>query len=322
TATAIESFQPELLIAKDYYPFGMEMSGRYGGTGGTEPLDEYRYGFQGQEKDDEITGQTGSHLNFKYRMYDARIGRFFAIDPLAAKYAYNSTYAFSENRVIDGVELEGLEWFSLDGVVDPNTGERGVILTVSNVNASDWRVDYNKQTISRLPGHFGIKQVQDEWGGAYINDGNLIMTDVNGDTYSAYKFREVRPGFYSNDGFSSLIPIGDEGVVMEGTLNVELYTFSKDDQSTPPKSLEQHIINIPTSSTDVHVVVSCSNGGSIPNDFSITDTNTGDILWENDGSSDDFYIPSGGQIQVNIYGDPNEEEDTFSIDISVEFTEP
>jgi len=110
TATAIESFQPELLLAKDYYPFGMEMSGRYGGDNGTEPDDEYRYGFQNQEKDDEWTGQTGSHLNYKYRMYDSRTGRFFAIDPLAAQYPYNSTYAFSENRVIDGVELEGLEW--------------------------------------------------------------------------------------------------------------------------------------------------------------------------------------------------------------------
>ncbi len=32
------------------------------------------------------------------------------IDPLAEKYTYNSPYAFSENRVIDGRELEGLEW--------------------------------------------------------------------------------------------------------------------------------------------------------------------------------------------------------------------
>ena len=34
---------------------------------------------------------------------------FFATDPLEKKYPWNSPYAFSENRVIDGVELEGLE---------------------------------------------------------------------------------------------------------------------------------------------------------------------------------------------------------------------
>jgi hypothetical protein len=31
------------------------------------------------------------------------------VDPLASDYPWNSTYAFSENRIVDGVELEGLE---------------------------------------------------------------------------------------------------------------------------------------------------------------------------------------------------------------------
>lgn len=44
-------------------------------------------------------------------MHDPRLGRFFAVDPLAAKYPWNSNYAFSENRVLDGVELEGLEFY-------------------------------------------------------------------------------------------------------------------------------------------------------------------------------------------------------------------
>jgi len=69
----------------------------------------YRYGFQGQERDDELKG-SGNSLNYKYRMHDPRIGRFFAVDPLAPDYPWNSPYAFSENRVIDGVELEGLEY--------------------------------------------------------------------------------------------------------------------------------------------------------------------------------------------------------------------
>ncbi len=43
-------------------------------------------------------------------MLDPRVGRFLSIDPLASEYPHNSPYAFSENRVIDGVELEGLEY--------------------------------------------------------------------------------------------------------------------------------------------------------------------------------------------------------------------
>ena len=59
--------------------------------------------------DDEIKGIPGSSVNYKFRMHDPRAGRFFAVDPLAWQFSYNSPYAFSENRVIDGYELEGLE---------------------------------------------------------------------------------------------------------------------------------------------------------------------------------------------------------------------
>lgn len=70
----------------------------------------YRFAFQGQEKDDEKHGTAGTSYAFEYSMHDPRVGRFLSIDPLAAKYAWNSPYAFSENRVIDGKDLEGREW--------------------------------------------------------------------------------------------------------------------------------------------------------------------------------------------------------------------
>lgn len=46
---------------------------------------------------------------FKYRIHDARLGRFLSVDPLAPDYPWNSPYAFSENNVIAFFELEGLE---------------------------------------------------------------------------------------------------------------------------------------------------------------------------------------------------------------------
>ena len=71
-------------------------------------IDSYRYGFQGQEKDDEIKGE-GNSLNYEFRMHDPRVGRFFSMDPLTANYPYYSPYQFSGNRVIDMIELEGAE---------------------------------------------------------------------------------------------------------------------------------------------------------------------------------------------------------------------
>ena len=89
-------------MKNDYYPFGMTVPNR------NYQSPEYRYGFQGQEKDDEVKGN-GNSINYKFRMHDPRVGKFFAVDPLAAKYPYYSQYAFSGNRVIDMIELEGLE---------------------------------------------------------------------------------------------------------------------------------------------------------------------------------------------------------------------
>ncbi len=92
----------DVISYSDYYPFGSPMPGRNANSS------DYRYGFQGQEMDNEIKGN-GNSVNYKYRMHDPRLGRFFAVDPLAAKYPHNSPYAFSENKLIAWVELEGLE---------------------------------------------------------------------------------------------------------------------------------------------------------------------------------------------------------------------
>ncbi|GIW60936.1 MAG: hypothetical protein KatS3mg087_2002 [Patescibacteria group bacterium] len=88
--------------SQDYYPFGSVMEGR------NLEITNYRFGFQGQEGDDEIFGKNNLWA-YKFRLHDARLGRFFSVDPLADKYPFYSVYQFSGNRLIDKVELEGLE---------------------------------------------------------------------------------------------------------------------------------------------------------------------------------------------------------------------
>jgi len=93
--------------ATDFSPFGVELKGRnFEVVGGGN----YRYSFQGQESDPEIKGE-GNSVNFSFRMHDPRLGRFFAIDPLTAKYPHYTPYSFSGNKVIYCRELEGLEEF-------------------------------------------------------------------------------------------------------------------------------------------------------------------------------------------------------------------
>jgi RHS repeat-associated protein len=91
-----------------------------------------RYLYQGQEMDDEVKGE-GNSVNYSFRMHDPRLGRFFAIDPVAGKYSHNSPYAFSENRVIDGIDLEGLEFFfSSDGRLLGQIGNSTKVYVVTN----------------------------------------------------------------------------------------------------------------------------------------------------------------------------------------------
>jgi RHS repeat-associated protein len=104
-----------VVSAQDYYAFGATMPSR---SWQDADYERYRHSFNGQEKDEE----TKTH-HFKYREDKEDIGRFWSVDPLSAQYPWNSPYAFAENRVIDGIDLEGAErkskigYYSSDGYV-------------------------------------------------------------------------------------------------------------------------------------------------------------------------------------------------------------
>jgi photosystem II stability/assembly factor-like uncharacterized protein len=118
--------EPDVSSTTDYYPFGMAMPSR------TWNRDSYRYGFQNQETENGITGSP-SHSFFKHRISDNRLGRFFSVDPLFAKYPWNSSYAFSENQLIAFIELEGLEkYYAQDGVLKWQYGNSTEIRVVND----------------------------------------------------------------------------------------------------------------------------------------------------------------------------------------------
>jgi RHS repeat-associated protein len=114
----------------------------------------YRYGFQGQEKDDEIKGE-GNAVNYKYRMHDPRLGRFFATDPLEIQYPFYSPYSFSGNRLIDKVELEGLEPSDYDIQNDPFVVVRLVRTIMDGLEIAS----YNSATYLNAYGSIGVPPV-------------------------------------------------------------------------------------------------------------------------------------------------------------------
>lgn len=94
--------------ASDYYPFGLAFNAYQAEriNENLTPVQKNRYGFQGQEFQSDLDL---GWSQFKWRMHDPAIGRFGGVDLLSDKYSHNSTYAFSENKLTNGVELEGLE---------------------------------------------------------------------------------------------------------------------------------------------------------------------------------------------------------------------
>lgn len=107
----------EIVEENNYYPFGLKHKGYNNNVSSLGNSTAQKFGYQKQELTDDLGFDM---YEFKYRMHNPSIGRFMQIDPLAEKYVYNGTYNFAENKVIDHIELEGLE-----GLHHTKTDEHG-----------------------------------------------------------------------------------------------------------------------------------------------------------------------------------------------------
>ena len=95
-------YRPDVVSVTDYYAFGSEVRER------TYEKANYEFGFNGQEKDDEVSGN-GNSLDFGERIYDSRLGRFLSVDKLTGSYPWWSPFAFAGNTPIQAIDFDGLE---------------------------------------------------------------------------------------------------------------------------------------------------------------------------------------------------------------------
>ncbi|UTW66280.1 hypothetical protein KFE94_16760 [bacterium SCSIO 12643] len=98
--SGVEGYMAEVISAADYYAFGSLMPMRNAST------DDYRYGFNGMEKDDEVKG-TGNSIAYEARIYDPRLGKFLSVDPWTDKYSWQTPYAYHRNSPIKSVDWKG-----------------------------------------------------------------------------------------------------------------------------------------------------------------------------------------------------------------------
>jgi hypothetical protein len=101
SGTSVSYFIADVVSATDYSPFGAPLAER------TWQGSEYRYGFNTQERDDEIAGK-GNIMTAEYWEYDTRLGRRWNLDPIVKP--WESGYAcFFNNAILinDPLGLDG-----------------------------------------------------------------------------------------------------------------------------------------------------------------------------------------------------------------------
>jgi RHS repeat-associated protein len=94
-------YTADILSVHDYYAFGQDIEER-----SFERDNKYRYGFNGKEKNDDISS---NDYDFGARIYDGRLGRWLTTDPLAAKFPQWSPYEAMHDNPIKHIDPDGME---------------------------------------------------------------------------------------------------------------------------------------------------------------------------------------------------------------------
>jgi RHS repeat-associated protein len=153
TITSGDNFVPEVLSANEYGAFGSILPGRSFAGGG------YRYGFNGMESDDEVSGEKNSY-DFGARLYNPRIGRWFSRDALESrKPSYSPYQSFKGNPIIFN-DPDGNDEYLTIVIDNKKTGQE---ITLQKTDAISTRVMTDGQ------GH-------KDWHSNYYYDYETVVT--------------------------------------------------------------------------------------------------------------------------------------------------
>jgi len=188
------AYNPVILSATDYYPFGLEMPGR------SLASNSYRFGFNGKEKDADGEWGTLTHYDYGFRIYNPAVGRFLSVDPLFSSYPFYTPYQFASNCPIGNIDLDGLEakvaityMTSVGTKIDiPSDAEEIVISTgdleinglfFGNMTADEFSKNFPAGTLGQFTidgvTYRAAYTIKNQFAG-YINE--------NGDRYDQHKY--------------------------------------------------------------------------------------------------------------------------------------
>lgn len=194
----IDSYVADIKTSQDYSPFGVLLADR------NFSIENYRFGFNGQEKVDEISGP-GNHNTAEFWEYDTRIGRRWNIDPKEDPSI--SVYACFKNNPLFYTDIDGDTTYQFGndgkfiGMADKDiAGIRGAIGTMKNVKGADGQI--TKQFFTNRNFNFndpGFDRTQlnslkkNDFAITFLSDENMNALMDNSGVYS-----DAAQGFYDN----------------------------------------------------------------------------------------------------------------------------
>ncbi|WP_338356624.1 RHS repeat-associated core domain-containing protein [Yeosuana marina] len=152
TNTTIAFKETDIKVYNDYYPYGMVLENR------NEAIN-YRFGFQGQEKDDEVKGKSNSYNTF-YRQYDSRIARWTSIDPIT--HHQMSQYQSYDNNPLYWTDSRGSSTDST--TVKKNSANHSNVPQRNKFNTGETQAKRvtNAEATSHYIGSGGLTQPSDQ----------------------------------------------------------------------------------------------------------------------------------------------------------------
>jgi RHS repeat-associated protein len=166
----------QLLQENHYYPFGLPMEG----ASTINPPNKYTYNGK------ELNGDFGLEwLDYGARWYDASVGRWWSVDPLAEKYGRWSPYCYAVDNPVRFIDPDGMG-------IEPTSerekhfyqvykehADQKTLNNLSKLESSNvrYKITITSQESADLDGNLGIVRYdgQDEQGDDLVN---IYITDA------------------------------------------------------------------------------------------------------------------------------------------------